>query len=65
MKKITIELEFYKGQIIYENLPDGQIGMVIGWLFGDDMELLYEVRWLNGEKEFCIGAFLSETKVYG
>lgn len=65
MNKITIELEYEKGQKVWENFPDGQMGIIIGWVFGHDMELLYEVRWLDGDKEYCISELLSDVKIYG
>lgn len=63
--KITFELEYSIGQPIWENFPEGQQGIIIGWIYADDRELLYEVRWLDGDKEFCIKELLSEVKIYG
>jgi hypothetical protein len=65
MSKITIEVMYEKGQIIYENFPEGRMGMIIGWVIHNDLELLYEVRWLDGEKEYCISELLSDVKLYG
>ena len=65
MKKVTVELEYEIGQHVYENFPEGQIGIIIGWAFDQTMELLYEVRWLDGDKEYCISDLLSDVKIYG